>query len=324
MLRDWEAGSRPTCSVSPSVTRETACRLSARQRHDRKHAAVIRDEWKTSAAVFLPGGGVPAPGSLFTRPRSPTPMSGQAAKRSEARASRALTASGRRGTAASWRRRSTGSFARRTCSTSRVSIIEACSEPRTSRAGRQRWKIPSTTTRRPHRAEMRPLESGAGFLQQLALLRGFDIGAMDPLGAGFIHTVVECKLAFADREAYYGDPGVRAIRLGALLDDGYNDVRRKLVGREASLELRPGMMHGFTPWVDHDAAARAPLAPSVAGTGEPTISRLGVIGAIRATSMSSTAGATWSARPPQAAGCNPRRSSRNSASAWVRAGRCSG
>ena len=125
-----------------------------------------------------------------------------------------------------------------------------------------------------------PWSQGPVFLQQLALLRGFDIGAMDPLGAEFIHTVVECaKLAFADREAYYGDPEFERIPLGALLDDGYNDVRRKLVGREASLELRPGMMHGFTPWVDHDAAARAPLAPSVAGTGEPTISRLGVIGA---------------------------------------------
>ncbi len=44
------------------------------------------------------------------------------------------------------------------------------------------------------------------FLQQLALLQGFDIGAMDPVGPDFVHTVVECaKLAYADREAYYGD-----------------------------------------------------------------------------------------------------------------------
>ena len=55
-----------------------------------------------------------------------------------------------------------------------------------------------------------PWSQGPVFLQQLALLRGFDIGAMDPFGADFVHTVVECaKLAYADREAYYGDPEFR-------------------------------------------------------------------------------------------------------------------
>jgi Gamma-glutamyltransferase len=45
------------------------------------------------------------------------------------------------------------------------------------------------------------------FLQQLALLDGFDLAAMGPGTADFVHTVTECgKLAFADREAWYGDP----------------------------------------------------------------------------------------------------------------------
>src|SRR5438874_5193708 len=45
---------------------------------------------------------------------------------------------------------------------------------------------------------------GPVFLQQLALLKDFDLSAMDPLGAQFVHTVTECaKLALADREAYY-------------------------------------------------------------------------------------------------------------------------
>ena len=64
-----------------------------------------------------------------------------------------------------------------------------------------------------------PWSQGPVFLQQLALLRGFDIDAMDPFGADFIHTVVECaKLAFADREAYYGDPNFvpRADRSAAV------------------------------------------------------------------------------------------------------------
>ena len=52
-----------------------------------------------------------------------------------------------------------------------------------------------------------PWGQGPVFLQQLALLDGFDLAAMGPGSADFIHTVTECaKLAFADREAWYGDP----------------------------------------------------------------------------------------------------------------------
>ena len=48
---------------------------------------------------------------------------------------------------------------------------------------------------------------GPVMLQQLALLKGFDLDGADPTSADFIHTVVECaKLAFADRETFYGDP----------------------------------------------------------------------------------------------------------------------
>jgi gamma-glutamyltranspeptidase/glutathione hydrolase len=125
-----------------------------------------------------------------------------------------------------------------------------------------------------------PWSQGPVFLQQLALLRGFDIGAMDPLGAEFVHTVTECaKLAYADREAFYGDPAFVGVPLATLLSDPYNDERRRLVSGTASLELRPGAVDGRTPWVDHDAAARAAMASREAGAGEPTVSRLGVTGA---------------------------------------------
>jgi gamma-glutamyltranspeptidase/glutathione hydrolase len=83
-------------------------------------------------------------------------------------------------------------------------------------------------------------------LQQLALLKGFDLAAMDPLGPDFIHTVIECaKLAFADREKFYGDPEFAAVPMDVLLSDAYNDARRKLVGAEASHDLRPGDVPGF-------------------------------------------------------------------------------
>src|SRR3546814_4496777 len=68
-------------------------------------------------------------------------------------------------------------------------------------------------------------------LQQLALLKGFGLAAMDPLGVDFIHTVTECaKLAYADREAFYGDPDFVEVPMEQLLSDAYNDARRRLVG----------------------------------------------------------------------------------------------
>jgi gamma-glutamyltranspeptidase/glutathione hydrolase len=88
-----------------------------------------------------------------------------------------------------------------------------------------------------------PWSQGPVFLQQLALLDGFDLDAMD--AAELVHTVVECsKLAFADREAWYGDTDVP---LAELLSSAYADERRRLVGDAASLELRPGAPGGRTP-----------------------------------------------------------------------------
>jgi gamma-glutamyltranspeptidase/glutathione hydrolase len=82
-------------------------------------------------------------------------------------------------------------------------------------------------------------------LQQLALLRGFDLASMDPCGAEFVHAVQECaKLAFADREAFYGDPSFAEVPLDVLLSEPYNADRRGLVAESASLELRPGTIAG--------------------------------------------------------------------------------
>jgi gamma-glutamyltranspeptidase/glutathione hydrolase len=112
-----------------------------------------------------------------------------------------------------------------------------------------------------------PWSQGPVFLQQLALLDGFDLGSFDRVGAEFVHTVVECaKLAFADREAWYGDPRFVDVPLAGLLSAGYAEERRGLVGEEASAELRPGSPDGREPRLPtvHEADAVA------AGVGEPT------------------------------------------------------
>ena len=125
-----------------------------------------------------------------------------------------------------------------------------------------------------------PWSQGPVMLQQLALLAGFDIAAMDPVGPDFVHTVVECmKLAYADREAFYGDPDFTDVPMETLLSREYNDERRRLVGAEASYDLRPGTVANRSPWVDREAASRVELLTRAAGAGEPTVARMGVIGA---------------------------------------------
>jgi Gamma-glutamyltransferase len=100
-------------------------------------------------------------------------------------------------------------------------------------------------------AKTRPWGQGPVLLQSLALLKGFDIAAMDPAGPDFVHTVVEAmKLAFADREVYYGDPEFSQVPTEHLLSDGYNDGRRRLIGAEASHDLRPGRIAGYDQQYD--------------------------------------------------------------------------
>jgi gamma-glutamyltranspeptidase/glutathione hydrolase len=115
-----------------------------------------------------------------------------------------------------------------------------------------------------------PWGQGPVFLQQLSLLEGFHIDSMEPGGADFVHTVIECaKLAFADREAYYGDPRFVDVPLDDLLDEGYAHERRALVTGDASYEVRPGRVDGRELRLSPSATPPTD-AP---GTGDPTLER---------------------------------------------------
>jgi gamma-glutamyltranspeptidase / glutathione hydrolase len=118
-----------------------------------------------------------------------------------------------------------------------------------------------------------PWGQGPVFLQQLAMLSGYDLAAMAPGSAEFIHVVTEvAKLAFADREAWYGDPRHSDVPLADLLSADYAAERRALVGEQASAELRPGAPGGRVPRLpDFALAGFGGLAghPAAAGTGEP-------------------------------------------------------
>jgi gamma-glutamyltranspeptidase/glutathione hydrolase len=115
-----------------------------------------------------------------------------------------------------------------------------------------------------------PWGQGPVQLQQLALLAGFDLEAMGLGSADYLHTLFECaKLAFADREAWYGDPDVADVPLETLLSLAYNDERRALVGAEASYELRPGSPDGRAPRLG--SLAESATATVGIGVGEPTM-----------------------------------------------------
>ncbi|MFC5213194.1 gamma-glutamyltransferase family protein [Streptomyces coerulescens] len=116
-----------------------------------------------------------------------------------------------------------------------------------------------------------PWSQGPVLLQQLALLPP----ELPRYGsAEYVHLLIEgCKLAMADREAWYGDAA--EVPLAELLSDEYNAARRELVGEKASHELRPGSPGGRTPRLCAHAGVVADAEPGfdVLGIGEPTVAK---------------------------------------------------
>ncbi|MEO9137980.1 MAG: gamma-glutamyltransferase family protein [Jatrophihabitans sp.] len=228
-------------------------------------ADLLREHWPTSAAIYLPGDAVPQPEDRLTNP--------DLADTYERLAAVATGKPRERGIAAArdefyrgWVAAAIDAFVRTpamdTSGRAHAGVITAADlaahttpieEPATYDFDRYRV------------AKTGPWAQGPVLLQQLALLSGFDLTGTSPDDPYLVHTVVECaKLAFADREAFYGD--VPDVPLGTLLSMEYNDERRRLVTGEASAELRPGRPDGRTAQLPHfGVAARA------AGTGEPAM-----------------------------------------------------
>ncbi|MDN3021871.1 gamma-glutamyltransferase [Streptomyces sp. S.PB5] len=234
---------------------------------------LFETEWTSSAEVYLPGGKAPRPGELFRNP--------------------AL--------AATWRRL----LAEADGAGDRVAQIEAARE--VWRGGfigealvRQAQRPTMDTSGERHAGTLTgddlagwsatyeapatydwngwtlckagPWSQGPALLQQLALLPA----ELPEYGsAEYVHLLVEgCKLAMADREAWYGDAG--EVPLDELLSEAYNAGRRALVGDKASYELRPGSPGGRTPRLSAHARVVVTDAPGAGplGAGEPTVAKL--------------------------------------------------
>ena len=242
---------------------------------------LFEDEWLTSAATWLPGGRVPQPGELFRNP----PLA-ETYRRilSEAEA-KGRTREGRIEAARdAWYRGFVAEAIDRFCR--ETAAMDASGERHRGLLVADdlaRW---SATVEAPLAYDYRgytlcktgPWGQGPAALQQLALLKGFDLDDMRPEVPDFVHVVTECaKLAFADREAFYGDPDFVDVPMQTLLSDGYNAERRRLVGKHASHELRPGRIDGHRgePVLPEALRANILAKAAAAGVGEPTVARLG-------------------------------------------------
>ncbi|MFG2223195.1 gamma-glutamyltransferase family protein [Streptomyces sp. NPDC048644] len=232
-------------------------------------------EWTSSAEVYLPGGRSVAPGGLLRNRQLAATWRRLTAEAQAASASRDGQIDAARRI---WREGFIG-----------TALAEAAARPAMDTSGERHagtltgddlagyaasYEDPVTYDRHGWTvAKAGGWSQGPVFLQQLALLS-------DELPAygspEYVHTLIEgCKLAMADREAWYGDAA--DVPLGTLLGDAYNAERRKLIGESASYALRPGSPDGRTPRLSRHALAvaegRAGAAGGgrAAGIGEPTV-----------------------------------------------------
>lgn len=243
-------------------------------------AELFRHHWPSSAATWLPDGSPPRPGSRFRNPALAATYRRLLAEAEAAGSDRdAQIEAARAAFYQGFVAEAIDAFA------SGTAVLDSSGEPHKgllSGADLAAWHatLEPPATFAYHGVTVcktGPWGQGPVFLQQLALLEGFDLEAMGHGSPELIHTVVECaKLAFADREAWYGDPAFVDVPLAALLDRGYAERRRALVGEQASLELRPGVVEGRTPRLPPPVSGAHPPAPPdpSLGSGEPTLGEL--------------------------------------------------
>ena len=239
-------------------------------------ADLFREHWPTSGAIYMPTGSVPAAGTLFTNPILAATYSRVLREASRAGGDRVAQIEAAR---TCWSQGFIAEAIDRFCR--RQAVMDTSGEPHygvLTADDMARWRAHVEpplgydygryTVYKPG-----PWSQGPVMLQQLALLKAFNIYGADATSAEFVHLLVECsKLAYADREKFYGDPKFTEIPMTTLLSDAYNDERRKLITDQASLEFRPGSVEGFGAVVQ---LRREEGRRRAAGAGEPTVARTG-------------------------------------------------
>ncbi|MEV0844807.1 gamma-glutamyltransferase [Streptomyces sp. NPDC049954] len=243
--------------------------------------ALFEQEWTSSAEVYLKDGRSPQPGELFRNPAlaatwrrliAEAEQTGGADRTAQIEAARTV-----------WRE---GFIAEALVRQAARPTLDTSGEHHTGTLTAADLAAHCASYEEPARYEWNGWtvckaggwSQGPAFLQQLALLPP-ELPAYG--SAPYVHRLVEgCKLAMADREAWYGD--AREVPLDALLSEEYNAGRRSLIGDSASYALRPGSPEGREPVLSAHARAVAAgergLAGQdgpVAGAGEPTVAKDG-------------------------------------------------
>ena len=236
---------------------------------------LFKEHWPTSAATYLPGGNVPKPGTMFSNPKMADTyerilkeaQSGNGTREAEIDRARKV-----------WSQGFVAEAVDRFCRTQEVMDT----------SGRRHRGVLTADDMAKWQANVEapisydygrytvlkagPWTQGLVTLQQLALCKRFGFDGLDPAGPDFIHWQVECaKLAFADRDTFYGDPKFVAVPVDVLLSDAYNDQRARLVTKEASHEIRPGTIAGFGKTMGLRLADGQRAAVGATGAGEPTV-----------------------------------------------------
>ncbi len=241
---------------------------------------LFEKEWKSSAAIWLPGGRAPRPRETFTNPAlaaTYTRLLAETVRTSSGRVAQIETAMNfwyRGFVARAIDAYYTNEAVRDTTGERNKGLLRyddmanwgpTYEDPVTRDFGR--WRV----------AKCGPWSQGPVFLQQLALLEQADLKGLGPEDPVFIHRVIEAaKLAMADRLAWYGDPDFVEVPLKPLLSPEYAAQRGKQIGERASLELRPGQPGGKAPRLPDLVAAERTLKRSDTryGIGEPTFAQL--------------------------------------------------
>lgn len=200
--------------------------------------------WPTSRRVFLPGGRLPQAGEIFRQPDLARTLRAMVAAEKRARGIRGTRVAGIEAVRDFFYR---GEIARR---------IDAFSR---ENGGLLRYEDLAAFRLSPEAPVSGTFgacevfkpgfwSQGPAMIQALNILEGYDLKAMRWNSADYIHTVVEAlKLAYADRDAYYGDPKFARIPAAELLSKPYAEARRKLIQGQASLEFQPGVVGEAKP-----------------------------------------------------------------------------
>jgi gamma-glutamyltranspeptidase / glutathione hydrolase len=210
------------------------------------------EQYEWSKRTYYADGRVPAAGEIFRQPNLAATLRALVEAERQARAS---GASREQGIRAARDRFYKGDIARRMAAAVQQAGGFMTEEDLAAFEGR--FEEPVSTTYRGHEVYK------AGFwnqspvlLQTLNLLEGFDLAAMGAGSADALHTITEAiKLAYADRDVYYGDPDFVKVPGEALLSKRYAELRRPLIDpARASLDKRPGDPWKFAAGGEAEAA----------------------------------------------------------------------